>query len=184
MTRDDAWPGHAEQWGAVKHKKDKKIPAPRERERDRDGHVHSSPRGANSPRGRGRGGRGGNSRSGTPREHRERSTNGASSTPATAWGPEPGTLATNGVAQEPVLDSTRTDEWDAAGQDVVKESLGTELEPEVMEDSLESHPPLVEETKLTPAPVATPGTSKSRKIPVSSGMSWAQIAKSVVPIIP
>lgn len=167
-----------EQWGAVKHKKDKKQPTHRERERD--GHANSSPRGQASPRGsaRGRGSRG-NSHHGSgggSRSNRDRTTNGQSQPVSTSvnnastWGATTTENTAgdgwNGPTVEPSTDNWGTSVQDSWGTDNNSNNKPQDTSNEVLKPNLNA-----ENTS------ASPPSKVVRKVPASSGMSWAQIAK-------
>ncbi|KAG8788662.1 hypothetical protein FRC15_002819 [Serendipita sp. 397] len=151
--------GHAEQWGAVKHRKDKKLPH-RERERDREG--HSTPRGQSNSRGRGRGGRS----AGPSRQSKEKSSASLPSRPEQALNtPDEGPSTTNLLPEK--VDSTQT----ATGIDDRPES-------DVVTNSTIHHTP--EPPNLATSTPRHPRESQhatTKKNPAYSGMSWAQIAK-------
>lgn len=174
--------GHAEQWGAVKHKKDKKPTSNRERERERDGHGHhTSPRGASSSRGRGRGGaRGSVQHSTSYRPQRDRATNGSSPAPAeSAWAtkesaPEATAIPENGL-NAPNVET----EDDSPAISLTHDTLApSEAKPE---DSVESTAaPLPSDDQKTA--YGSTSAAKPRSKPGATGLSWAQIAKCVHPI--
>jgi len=181
--------GHVEQWGAVKHKKDKKLPAVgRERERERDGQGHhTSLRGASSPRGRGRGGgRGAGPHSGGYRQQRDRTTNGSSSAAAPASSTNDSAWPANG---QHASTHDATAPTDTPNVDAGEDASGTptanppEDEPAPTEDK---HEASIEPSAPSDASKQTPAAapSKPRPKPGSTGLSWAQIAKYVQQSIP
>ena len=170
--------GHAEQWGSVTRKKDKKQPAFHNPKQD----SFSSGRGG-GPGGRGgRGGRGGagagrGGATGRGRGGARGGANGHAATPSTSTAalpqtPSVGGVSTtnswtevaNGKAPEPV-DGVGEDSWASAGAN----GWG-ETEKEV---SAAPAKPLNGTAKST-AKVVPPVTK-----PVTSKLSWAQIARQV-----
>lgn len=147
--------GHAEQWGAVKHKKEKKPPT-----RERDGQTTSTHRNQGSPRGSNRG-RGGARGGGSTRPHRERTTNGQSPTPASWTTTEPIPI-TNGNTDVTNGDTSLNPPEDVSAEPVADSLIETKPKPE------DPQLPSVDKNLAQKA---------SRKIPASSGMSWAQVAK-------
>ncbi|KAG8830800.1 hypothetical protein FRC17_004220 [Serendipita sp. 399] len=153
--------GHAEQWGSVKHKKDKKPPH-RERERDRDSH---STRGQSNSRGRGRGGRS----AGPSRHPKEKSSINPPSKPEQAFNTfDEGPSTTSSLPDK--VDSTQNvtgPDDKLAFDSVVISTIHYTPEPPNPSSTPRNHP------RETQAPTS----NTIKKSPASSGMSWAQIAK-------
>lgn len=153
--------GHVEQWGSVKHKKEKKLPTHRERERD--GQSHASLRGAASPRGRARGGRG----AGVSRQQRDRASNHTPSTRA-----QDATYATDTDPQTETAHGDYSKSPYSNEQDTYQQSTSDPLTS--THDASTPEPTYttpIQEVAASPA-----GPSRKPNKP-TGGLSWAQVAK-------